>query len=151
MVFCLLPTLPEILTLTISHLTCRMQQVVCVCDEVGDEVHVQLLQSYDPTDCSPPGSSVRGILRSRIPEWVAMPSSKGSSQSRNQTCVSCIADGFFIHWAIVESLLGKEYNIILYLLRVQDMWHFCWEEIPWNNLEEKTFRNGISDLNRAWR
>ena len=69
----------------------------CVCDEVGDEVHVQLLQSYDPTDCSPPGSSVRGILRSGIPEWVAMPSSKGSSQSRNQTCVSCIADGFFIH------------------------------------------------------
>ena len=33
----------------------------------------------DPTDCSPPGSSVRGILQARILEWVAMPSSRGLS------------------------------------------------------------------------
>ena len=33
----------------------------------------------DPMDCSPPGSSVSGILQAGIPEWVAMPSSKGSS------------------------------------------------------------------------
>ena len=33
----------------------------------------------DPTDCSPPGSSVPGILQARILEWVAMPSSRGSS------------------------------------------------------------------------
>ena len=31
---------------------------------------------YDPTDCSPPGSSVQGILQARILEWVAMPSSR---------------------------------------------------------------------------
>ena len=46
-------------------------------------------------DCSPPGSSVHGILQARTLEWVAMPSSRGSSQSSNQTgisCVSCIAD-----------------------------------------------------------
>ena len=30
----------------------------------------------DPIDCSPPGSSVHGILQARILEWVAMPSSK---------------------------------------------------------------------------
>ena len=30
----------------------------------------------DPMDCSPPGSSVRGILQARIPEWVAVPSSR---------------------------------------------------------------------------
>ena len=100
---------------------------LCVCDEVGDEVHVQSLQSYYPMDCSPPGSSIHGILQARILEWVTMPSSKGSSQPRDQTCVSCIAGGFFTHWAISEALLGKEYNIILYLLRVQDMGHFCWE------------------------
>ena len=49
-------------------------------------------------DHSPPGSSVHGILQARILEWVAMPSSRGSSQPRNQThvsCVSCIAGGFF--------------------------------------------------------
>ena len=33
----------------------------------------------DPVDCSPPGSSVRGILQARILERVAMPSSRGSS------------------------------------------------------------------------
>ena len=38
----------------------------------------------DPMGCSPPGSSVHGILRARILEWVAMPSSMGSSQPRNQ-------------------------------------------------------------------
>ena len=36
----------------------------------------------DPMDCSPPGSSVHGILQARILEGVAMPSSRGSSQSR---------------------------------------------------------------------
>ena len=33
----------------------------------------------DPMDCSLPGSSVHGILQARILEWVAMPSSRGSS------------------------------------------------------------------------
>ena len=33
----------------------------------------------DPVDCSPPGSSVHGTLQARILEWVAMPSSRGSS------------------------------------------------------------------------
>src|SRR5574337_612499 len=46
-------------------------------------------------DCSPPGSSVHGILRARILEWVAIPFSRGSSQPRDQTQVSCIAGSFF--------------------------------------------------------
>jgi len=41
----------------------------------------------DPMDCSPPGSSVYGIIQARILEWVAMPSSRESSQPRNQTQV----------------------------------------------------------------
>ena len=36
----------------------------------------------DPMDCSPPGSSVHGILQARILEWVAIPSSRGSPQPR---------------------------------------------------------------------
>ena len=51
----------------------------------------------DPKDCSPPGSSVYGILLARILEWVAMPSSRGSSWLRDWTqvsCVSCIAGRF---------------------------------------------------------
>ena len=42
----------------------------------------------DPTDCSPPGSSVYGILQARTLEWVAMPSSRGLSQPRDGTQVS---------------------------------------------------------------
>ena len=45
----------------------------------------------DPTDGSPPGSSVHGILQARILEWVAIFYSRGSSQPRDQTHVSCIA------------------------------------------------------------
>ena len=50
----------------------------------------------DPMDCSPPGSSVHGILQGRILEWVAIPFSRGSSQLRDQTQVSYIAGRFFI-------------------------------------------------------
>ena len=46
-------------------------------------VHVKSLQSCptlcDPMDCSPPGSSVHGILQARILECVALPFSRGSS------------------------------------------------------------------------
>ena len=56
-------------------------------------------QSYltlcDAMDCSPPGSSVHGILQASIPEWVAMPSSRGSSQAREPVRVSC-----FLHWQV---------------------------------------------------
>ena len=45
----------------------------------------------DPLDCSLPGSSVHGILQARILDWVAVPSSRGSSQPRDQTWVSGIA------------------------------------------------------------
>ena len=37
----------------------------------------------DPKDCSPPGSSVLGILQARTLLWVAMPSSRGSSLLRD--------------------------------------------------------------------
>ena len=39
----------------------------------------------------------RGILQARIVEWVTMPSSRGSSQPRDQTQVSHIAGEFFIN------------------------------------------------------
>ena len=42
----------------------------------------------DPMDCNPPGSSVHEILQARILEWVAMPSSRGSSWPRDQTLFS---------------------------------------------------------------
>ena len=56
----------------------------------------------NPMHYSPPGCSDHGISQARILEWVAISISRGSSQPRNQTHVSCIASGFFIktvwHW-----------------------------------------------------
>ena len=52
----------------------------------------------DPMDRSPPGSSVHGISQARIPEWVTIFFSRGSSWHRDWasiSCVSCIAGGFF--------------------------------------------------------
>ena len=48
----------------------------------------------DPTDCSPPGSSVHRILQARILEWVAIPFSRGSSRTGDQTPGSHIAGRF---------------------------------------------------------
>ena len=53
----------------------------------------------DPINCSPSASSIHGILQPRILEWVAISSSRGSSQPRDWTLVSCIASRFFIVWA----------------------------------------------------
>ena len=44
--------------------------------------HSVCLTLCNTMDCSPPGSSVHGIFQARILEWVAMPSSRGSSQLR---------------------------------------------------------------------
>ena len=68
-----------------------------------------------------PGPSVPGILQARISKWVAMPSSRGSSQPRDRTSVShgsCIAGGFFTPeppgkpWQMAASQLikTKEYG-----------------------------------------
>ena len=45
----------------------------------------------DPMDCHKPGSSVYGILQARILEWVAISSSRKSSQPRDQTLLSPVA------------------------------------------------------------
>ena len=54
--------------------------------------------SLDTMDWSPPGCSIHGILQARILEWLAMPFSRGSSQSRDWTQVSLIADRFVTIW-----------------------------------------------------
>ena len=47
------------------------------------------------TLCNPMDYTVHGILQARILEWVAVPSSRGSSQPRDRTYVVCLATGFF--------------------------------------------------------
>ena len=56
----------------------------------------------DPMDCSPPGSSVHGILQARTLGWVAVSFFRGSSPLRDRTWVSHIA-GNFTNWATKEA------------------------------------------------
>ena len=87
-----------------SHLTltCLMPNVL------SEKVKVLVAQSCpnlcDPIDYSSPGSSVHGILQTRILEWVAIPFSRGYSQPRDWTRVSCIAGRLFTLWATREAL-----------------------------------------------
>ena len=67
--------------------------IACVC------LGAQCPALCDPMDCSPPGFSVMGILQARILEWVVMPSSRASSQSRDRTQFSHVVGGFFTIWA----------------------------------------------------
>ena len=64
-------------------------------------MHATSLQSCltlcDPMDYSPPGSFVHGIPQARILEWVATPSSRGSSWPRDWTWVSCIGRWVLYH------------------------------------------------------
>ena len=52
----------------------------------------------DPMDCSPSGSSVHGILQARILEWIAISSSRVSSQHRDQTHISSFT--CLLHWQV---------------------------------------------------
>ena len=58
------------------------------------------------------GFATLSILQAKILEWVAMPSSRGSSQPRDRTQVSCIAGRFFTYWATGEAPSQAE-NIFL--------------------------------------
>ena len=55
---------------------------------------VKVAQSC-PTLCDPMDYTVHGILQARIPEWVAVPFSRGASEHRDRTQVSCTTGGLF--------------------------------------------------------
>ena len=61
------------------------------------------LTLWDPMDCSPTGSSGHGILQARILQGVAILFSRGSSQLRDRTQISCIAGRVFMVWATTEA------------------------------------------------
>ena len=63
---------------------------------------MKVAQLY-PTICDSTDYTVHGILQTSTLEWVAFPISRGSSQPRDQTQVSCIAGRFFTNWATREA------------------------------------------------
>ena len=70
-------------------------------------------------DCSLSGFSFHGILQARILERVAIPFSRGSSQSRDWIQVSCITGEFFTVWATSEAQ-EKHVNCLFYKFRAED-------------------------------
>ena len=67
----------------------------------------------DPMDWSLSGSSVHGVFQVRILKWIAISFSRGSSQPKNRTQVSCIAGRFFTNWAMRE---GRIVTILWWFL-----------------------------------
>ena len=88
-----------------SHLTHRLRQYTYTVWKESESVSPSVVSnSATPwADCSSPGSSVREFRQARILAWVAIPFSRGSSQPRDQTWVSCVAVGFFTVWATREA------------------------------------------------
>ena len=65
----------------------------------------------NPMDCSPPGSSVHGVLQARILEWVAIPFSRGPSRPRDQSWVSHISGKFVTVWTTREALIWGHHHL----------------------------------------
>ena len=89
----------------------------------------------NPMNCSPPGSSAHGILQAKILEWVAISSSRGSSQCRDQTHVSgvsCTAGRFFT----IEppgkpcGINGRIQIIISQIVLSSSPWLLVWKAFP---------------------
>ena len=81
----------------------------------------------DCMGCSLPGSSVHGILQARILDWVAIPSSRGSSWPTDWTQVSCTAVRFFTIWAIRKAhhlpmSFSKIFALFILIWRSLYMW-----------------------------
>ena len=121
--------------------------------------HVRLCNTVD---CSSPGSSVHGILQARILEWLAMPSSRGSSWSRDWTCISCgscIAVRFFIketpgksHFSCMitfflfffKHLSLSRDSILSYRSFVFCPWHLDLQSTAWNSFGDRMCDGAIS-------
>ena len=79
-------------------------------------------------DCSPPGTSAHGILQARILEWIAMPSSRGSSQPRDWTWSPASRQLLYHLGSPSQSYI---YTYIPFLLNFLPIWvTTVWIEFP---------------------
>ena len=89
----------------------------------GSESESEVAQSCptlcDPMDYGLPGFSVHGIFQARILEWVAISFSRGSSQPRDRTCISCMTGRSFN-----PSAIWQMKSISVFILRVSCMTPF---------------------------
>ena len=101
----------------------------------------------DPKDCSQPGSSVHGIFQARILKWVALPSSWGSTWSRDQTCVccvSCASRGILYHYKPLNANILDNLHEMDKFLEIHNLSRLNYEEIE--NLNGPTARKEIKSV-----
>ena len=116
---------------------------VCVCAQPCPTL-------CDPTDCSPPGSSVHGIFQARKMEWVVISSSRRFSWPRDRMWVSCV-----LHWEVDSlplSLLRPLIDYTMYikgLLRAMALHSstLAWK-VPWT--EEPVGLQSMGSLGHDW-
>ena len=100
-----------------------------VCEHIGKESETENVLARlcptlcDPIDCSPPGSSVHGILQARRLEWLAMPFSRGSSRPRDWTQVFPTNDKApcNLDWGVTPPLSSLSDSIKILCLLTQFM------------------------------
>ena len=98
----------------------------------------------DPMDCSPPGSSLYGILQARILEWIAISSCRGSSQPRDWTQVSHIAGRLFPNWTT------RQATYILYYYTINPYKNCAEWVLSLFNRQESKVKHG-QNLNNLWK
>ena len=114
----------------------------------------------DPMNCSPPGSSVQGILQARILEWVAISYSRGSSRSRDGTLISCLTGRGICHslprmlpgtlaagiqpaqgassFGLTPLFCAKnlwESCVLRIIHEIRSVWYQSWEDVTWGKQE----------------
>ena len=96
---------PSAFIFSVKHFSSERSSLIALSTvKVKSEVAQSCPTLCDPVDCSPPGSSLHGILQARVLEWVPISLSRGSSRPRDLTQVSCIAGRRFNLWATREAL-----------------------------------------------
>ena len=116
--------------------------------DAPEDVFCCLVTKSCPTLLQPhqlqPARLLYGISQARILEWVAISSSSVSSQPRAQThipCVSCIADRFFTHFTIKESLFTPPSNLQFCLFFATYFLYYTRSKAPLCTFS--LFRNGF--------
>ena len=104
---------------TLNTLLESQMQKKCVCAKSLQSC----LTFCDLMDCSPSGSSVCGVLQAGILEWVAMPSSRGSSRPRDRTHISYIScTGRQVLYQLCHlGIPQKKYYYLLHILSVMKL------------------------------
>ena len=110
------------------HLNVHCSMCVCLIAEL-------CLILCDPRDCSPPSSSVHGIFQARMLEWVAISFSRGFSQPRDQTRVSCV------------SCIDRQ---ILYHCVTGSQQHYLPQPSHGSNLNYSAIKNEIMSFVATW-